>query len=73
MLKEFDEMWAHYERSYVFELMVIEKDARRFVSQAIQHEQQLMRVEKGDSKGDKDELREKLVQRLCEINPVTNA
>jgi hypothetical protein len=38
MLKDFDEQWALYERSYVFELMVIEKDARRFVTQAIQHE-----------------------------------
>ena len=32
MLREFDEQWALYERSYVFELMVIEKDARRFVT-----------------------------------------
>lgn len=38
MLRQLDEQWALYERSYVFELMVIEKDARRFVTQAIQHE-----------------------------------
>ena len=38
MLKDFDAQWALYERSYVFELMVIEKDARRFITQAIQHE-----------------------------------
>jgi hypothetical protein len=35
MLRQFDDQWALYERSYVFELMVIEKDARRFVLQAI--------------------------------------
>jgi hypothetical protein len=35
MLHQFDDQWALYERSYVFELMVIEKDARRFVLQAI--------------------------------------
>ena len=41
MLRQFDDQWALYERSYVFELMVIEKDARRFVLQAIQQEQTL--------------------------------
>ena len=61
MLKDFDEQWALYERSYVFELMVIEKDARRFVTQAIQHEQTLLRVEKGEGKGDKNELRRQLI------------
>lgn len=30
-LKQIDEHWALYEKSYVFELMVIEKDARRFI------------------------------------------
>lgn len=62
-----------YERSYVFELMVIEKDARRFVTQAVQHELALQKIEKGEAKGDQNDLRSKLIQRLCEINPVTNA
>lgn len=53
--------------------MVIEKDARRFVTQAVQHEQLLQKIEKGEAKGDKNELRRQLIQRLCEINPVTNA
>ena len=35
MLKSLDEQWALYEKSYVFELMVIEKDARRYIIQAI--------------------------------------
>jgi len=73
MLKGFDEQWTLYERSYVFELMVIEKDARRFVTQAVQHEQQLTRVENGKAKGDMDGLRDQIIQRLCEINPVTNS
>jgi len=73
MLKGFDEQWTLYERSYVFELMVIEKDARRFVTQAVQHEQQLSRVENGKAKGDVDDLRNQIIQRLCEINPVTNS
>ena len=70
-MKSFDCQWALYERSYVFELMVIEKDARRFVLQAIQQEQTLQQLEKGRS-GDTTEARRQLVQRLCEINPVTN-
>jgi hypothetical protein len=41
MLRAFDSQWAVYERSYVFELMVIEKDARRFIIQAIQQDQTL--------------------------------
>ena len=53
--------------------MVIEKDARRFVTQAVQHEQALLRIEKGEAKGDKDDLKRQIIQRLCEINPVTNA
>jgi len=41
MLKTIDEQWALYEKSYVYELMVIEKDARRFVVQAISLEKNL--------------------------------
>lgn len=39
----------------------------------MQQEQQLLRLERGDAKGDKDSIRSQLIQRLCEINPVTNA
>lgn len=52
MLHQFDVQWALYERSYVFELMVIEKDARRFVLQAIQQEQTLQQLEKSQGKSD---------------------
>jgi hypothetical protein len=57
MLRDFDNQWALYERSYVFELMVIEKDARRFITQAVQHEQTLQKIERGEAKGDKNDLR----------------
>lgn len=46
MLRAFDSQWAVYERSYVFELMVIEKDARRFIIQAIQQDQTLYQLER---------------------------
>ena len=71
MLKQLDEQWALYEKSYVFELMVIEKDARRFVTQAILDEQALSEIEKGDQ-CDTYELRKQMIERMCEINPVTN-
>ena len=39
----------------------------------MQHEQTLGKVERGEIKGEKDDLRRQIIQRLCEINPVTNA
>lgn len=30
-MQEFDQMWCIYEQAYIGELMVIERDARRFV------------------------------------------
>jgi hypothetical protein len=33
--------WTHYEQCYVFELMVIETDARRFIVDSIKLEQLL--------------------------------
>jgi len=35
LLYELDRIWTEYEKNYVLELMVIEKDSRRFVIQAI--------------------------------------
>ncbi len=37
-LKQFDELWAEYEQKYVYELMVIESDARRFIIDSINAE-----------------------------------
>ena len=45
-MQEFDEKWTAYEQAYVFELMVIETDARRFVVDAIELELKLSNVEK---------------------------
>ncbi len=35
-MEEFDQVWVTYEQLYVFELMLIESDARRFVTEAIE-------------------------------------
>ena len=70
MLIELDRQWALYEKSYVFELMVIEKDARRFVTLAIQQEKALTALEQSGENA--DESRKQLIQRMCEINPVVN-
>ena len=34
-LEQFDQAWTTYEQFYVYELMVIETDARRFIIEAI--------------------------------------
>lgn len=34
-LLEFDKTWVAFERFYVLELMIIETDARRFITEAI--------------------------------------
>lgn len=70
MLIELDRQWALYEKSYVFELMVIEKDARRFVTLAIQQEKALTALEQSGENA--DDIRKQLIQRMCEINPVVN-
>lgn len=41
MLEQLDQKWTHYEQCYVFELMVIETDARRYIVDAIALEQKL--------------------------------
>jgi len=34
-IEEFDSQWTSFEKLYVFELMVIETDARRYIVDAI--------------------------------------
>ncbi len=46
ILEEFDERWANYEHLYVRELMEIEEQARRFISEAIDLELELQICEK---------------------------
>ena len=45
LLEQFDEAWTKYEQYYVYELMVIETDARRFIIEAIEIDKQLKDME----------------------------
>ena len=45
LIQTFDELWTTYEKKYVYELMVIEQDARRFVQDvSTQWDQRMDRV-----------------------------
>lgn len=44
-LEEFDLTWVAYEQIYVLELMLIEADARRFITEAIENEKDLAQIE----------------------------
>ena len=44
-LQEFDHTWVAYEQIYVLELMLIEADARRFITEAIETEKELSLLE----------------------------
>ena len=44
-LDEFDQTWVAYEQIYVLELMLIEADARRFITEAIETDKELAQIE----------------------------
>ncbi|OMJ79874.1 hypothetical protein SteCoe_20020 [Stentor coeruleus] len=44
-LQDFDHVWVNFEKIYVHELMAIESDARRFITEAIDIEKTLTRFE----------------------------
>lgn len=44
-LEDFDQTWVAYEQIYVLELMLIEADARRFITDAIENEKELAAIE----------------------------
>lgn len=44
-LQKFDTNWVTFEQLYVLELMLIEADARRFISDAIEIEKELKSME----------------------------
>lgn len=44
-LEEFDSTWTAYEQIYVLELMLIEADARRYITEAIETECHLASIE----------------------------
>ena len=66
-LKRFDELWAEYEQKYVYELMVIESDARRFIIDSInaevilsQDHMQLLTMQ-----STKKEKRQEILSNIC--------
>jgi|TARA_B110000285_G_scaffold54793_1_gene62408 hypothetical protein len=79
-LQEFDHTWVAYEQIYVLELMLIEADARRFITEAIENEKELSLIEQREkSRGrivvdthEYIEKRSKLIQILGKINSVAN-
>jgi len=44
-LEDFDKNWVNYEQIYVLELMLIEADARLFITEAIDSEKKLSAIE----------------------------
>ena len=44
-LEEFDSKWVSYEQIYVLELMLIEADARLFITEAIETDKELSSIE----------------------------
>ena len=44
-LEEFDVTWVSYEQIYVLELMLIEADARLFITEAIETDKELTSIE----------------------------
>ena len=80
ILEEFDHSWVSYEQIYVLELMLIEADARLFITEAIESEKELSQIEKKEkSRGrivvdtvEQSSMRAKLVKSLGKINSVAN-
>jgi hypothetical protein len=74
VLQRFDELWCVYEQKYVFELMVIENDARRFIIESINLESILCQPHMSNAlqKTQFNEKRENLLQKICQVNSVAN-
>ena len=75
LVARFDELWTIYEHKYVYELMVIENDARRFIIESINLEVALMMLaRKGHTagSGEFDEKRQAMLGFICQINAVAN-
>lgn len=79
-LEAFDKYWVTFEQLYVFELMLIEADARRYITNAVEIEKDIMALEmKEKSKGkifldsvEYNNARKKLVKVIGQINSVAN-
>jgi len=79
-LEEFDQNWVSYEQIYVLELMLIEADARRFITEAIETDKELAAIEQREKArgrivvdtAEYTEKRGKLITILGKINSVAN-
>jgi len=79
-LDDFDQTWVAYEQIYVLELMLIEADARRYITEAIETDKDLAQIEqKEKARGrivvdtaEYTEKRSKLITILGKINSVAN-
>ncbi len=79
-LEDFDQNWVTYEQLYVIELMLIESDARRFITEAIEIEKEITSAEVRErAKGkimvecsDYNNNRSKLIVIINKINAVAN-
>lgn len=79
-LDEFDHTWVTYEQIYVVELMLIEQDARRFITEAIKTDKELASIEQREKArgrivvdtAEYTEKRGNLIIILGKINSVAN-
>lgn len=79
-LQQFDQTWVNYEQIYVLELMLIEADARLFITEAIEADKELTSIEQREKARGRivvdtveyTEKRSKLIQILGKINSVAN-
>jgi len=79
-LEAFDRTWVSYEQIYVLELMLIEADARLFITEAIETDKEIAHIEQREKARGRivvdtveyTEKRGKLIQILGKINSVAN-
>ena len=80
ILQCFDEAWTKYEQYYVYELMVIETDARRFIFEAMKIEEQMQEMEREIECRGRDVYtdesynlkRQELVTVMAQVNTICN-
>ena len=61
-LESFDRAWVKFERYYVLELMIIEADARRHVTDAIEYEKKLTQEEEKEKQKGKILLGNEIIE-----------
>eukprot|EP01066_Platyproteum_vivax_P012762 Platyproteum_vivax@DN5800_c0_g1_i1.p1 len=73
-LAELDIAWAAFEQNYIFELIDIEKHARRFLLEAVSCELAVQKLEDLDLKTTAEyyECEKSFVKQLCALNSVAN-